>query len=257
VRARSGVHDRRKCRRDPTPRGVGRDDRPHTVRLASTCSVYGAGHHELNESSPLRPKSAYAESKVAGERIVLGESAIEPVALRFGTVFGAGRRPRFDLVVNLLTAKAAAGDPIRIFGGEQWRPFVHVEDIVTAIELALNSESSVVAGEIFNVGSARENRRLAEIGEVIREFVPDADIEIDHSSGDQRDYRADFSKISDRLGFTPAWTLRDGIEQLLQVLRDNPSLDYRDASYANELALKQLRDRSGALGLGFDRITAG
>ena len=150
--------------------------------FASSCSVYGSGEREFDESAPLAPKTLYAESKIAGETIVLKATAIQPVVLRFGTVFGVSRRPRFDLVVNLLTAKAAAGEPISVFGGEQWRPFVHVEDIVSAIMLALDVEAELVAGEVFNVGSAGENRRLAEIGEIIAELIPGATVEIDRSS---------------------------------------------------------------------------
>ena len=227
--------------------------------FASTCSVYGAGDHELDEAAPLEPQSLYAESKVTGERIAFGSPAIVPVVLRFGTVFGASRRARFDLVVNLLAAKAAAGEPIRIFGGEQWRPFVHVEDIVTAIGLALAADERVASGEVFNVGSARENRRLAELGDMIGELVPGTRVEVDHSSVDRRDYRADFSKIARQLRFVPSWSLRDGIQQLLRQLHDDASLDFRDAAYANDRALTRLRSIQGELGFGFgfDRITSG
>ena len=225
--------------------------------FASTCSVYGSGDHELNESASLSPNSVYAESKILAERIVLGTTVIEPVVLRFGTVFGASRRPRFDLVVNLLTAKAEAGEPIRIIGGEQWRPFVHVEDVVSAIGLALTAAAPMVGGEIFNVGSARENRRLAEIGEIIVELVPGTAVEVDRSSVDRRDYRADFSKIADRIGFEPGWSLQDGIQQMLWQLRTGSPPDYRDAGHANDRALALLRRADGELGFGFDRITAG
>jgi nucleoside-diphosphate-sugar epimerase len=224
--------------------------------FASSCSVYGAGERELDESAPLEPKSLYAESKIAGEAIVLTAGGIQPVVLRFGTVFGASRRPRFDLVVNLLTAKAAAGEPISVFGGEQWRPFVHVEDIVSAIVLTLNADARAVAGEVFNVGSAGENRRLAEIGEIIAELIPGAAVEIDHATADPRDYRADFSKIAGRLGFEAKWSLRAGIEHLLVSLDRNQIADYRDPVYSNDRALAARLTVSGELSFGFDRITA-
>jgi nucleoside-diphosphate-sugar epimerase len=225
--------------------------------FASSCSVYGSGDDELDESTRLAPKSIYAQSKIAGEAIVLAGGGIQPVVLRFGTVFGVSRRPRFDLVVNLLTAKAAAGEPIGIFGGEQWRPFVHVEDIVSAIMLSLDAESHLVAGEVFNVGSAGENRRLAEIGEFITELIPGAMVEIDGSSFDRRDYRADFSKIAGRLGFEAKWSLRAGIEQLLASLDRNQIANYRDPVYSNDRSLAARLTVSGELSFGFDRITAG
>ncbi len=225
--------------------------------FASTCSVYGAGDDDLDEAAPLAPKSLYAESKIAAERVVLDAAGIEPVVLRFGTVFGASRRPRFDLVVNLLTAKAAAGEPIGIFGGDQWRPFVHVEDIVSAIVMALDADADVVAGETFNAGSAQENRRLSAIGEIIAELVPKAMVTIDALSVDHRNYRADFSKISSRLGFEAKWSLRAGIEQLLRVLNSGDIGNYRNSAYSNDRALAEMATDLGELGFGFDRITAG
>jgi nucleoside-diphosphate-sugar epimerase len=225
--------------------------------FASSCSVYGSGERELDELAALAPKSLYAESKIAGEAIVLQAIGVQPVVLRFGTVFGASRRPRFDLVVNLLTAKAAAGEPIGIFGGEQWRPFVHIEDIVSAIVLALDADARLVAGEIFNVGSPDENRRLAEIGEIIAELIPGAPVEIDDSLIDRRDYRADFSKITSRLGFEAKWTLRDGIAQLLDTLDRNQISEYRDPVYSNDRSLTARLTAASALSFKFDRITAG
>ena len=224
--------------------------------FASTCSVYGAGDHDLTESAELDPKSLYAETKLEGERIVLASGAIDPVVLRFGTAFGASRRARFDLVVNLLTARAAAGEPVSVYGGDQWRPFVHVDDIVSAVVLALDADAACVTGEVFNVGSAAENRQLREIGEIVAAVVPGAVVAVDHSSIDRRDYRADFSKIASCLGFEATWTMRAGIEDLVAELREHPIGDYRGPGYSNERWLANLMASSGGC-FGFDRITAG
>lgn len=215
----------------------------HRLIFASTCSVYGAGDRELDENAPLAPKSLYAASKIAGERLTLSARDAEPVVLRFGTVFGWSRRPRFDLVVNLLTAKAAAGEPISIHGGEQWRPFVHVDDVAAAIQLAIDAETSAIAGEVFNVGSARENRQLREIGDMIRELVPDARVDVEAGAIDHRDYRADFGKVATRLGFRPEWSLHAGVADVLAQLRAEPSIDYRDAAHHNDRALTMMLSR--------------
>ena len=103
--------------------------------FASTCSVYGASDELLDEYSTLNPLSLYARSKIASERVLMGmaDDRFNPVILRFGTIYGFSGRTRFDLVVNLLTAKAIVEGQITVMGGDQWRPFVHVEDAALAV----------------------------------------------------------------------------------------------------------------------------
>lgn len=222
--------------------------------FASTCSVYGAGNEEMTEEAPLAPKSIYAETKAAGEQIVLREPGITPVVLRFGTIFGDSPRPRFDLVVNLLTAKAACGEPISIHGGNQWRPFVHVQDVVSAVILSVDADSSCVADEVFNVGSAFGNLRLAELGRLLTDCVPDAEIALHADAADARDYRANFDKIGQRLGFMARWTVRDGIEEMLARFRDGAYGDYRQARQHNDRALADAPD-ARAVSSALDKIT--
>ena len=95
--------------------------------FASSCSVYGASDSLSSETSAVHPISLYAETKVDSERALLDacDASFRPTILRLATVFGLSARPRFDLVVNLLTAKACQQHPITVFNGEQWRPFIH------------------------------------------------------------------------------------------------------------------------------------
>ena len=99
--------------------------------FASSCSVYGATDALMDEHSQVHPISLYAETKVDSERVLLESrtAAFHPTILRLATVFGASPRPRFDLVVNLLAAKAYQDEVITIFNSEQWRPFIHVSDV--------------------------------------------------------------------------------------------------------------------------------
>ncbi|HLY18364.1 MAG TPA: NAD-dependent epimerase/dehydratase family protein, partial [Bryobacteraceae bacterium] len=122
--------------------------------FASSCSVYGAADVEVDEQSEARPVSFYGRTKVDSERALLESltDTFHPTILRFATVFGLSYRPRFDLVVNLLSAKAAQDGVITIYNGDQWRPFVHVRDLVEAVALVLESPARTVAGQIFNVG---------------------------------------------------------------------------------------------------------
>jgi nucleoside-diphosphate-sugar epimerase len=203
--------------------------------FASTCSVYGASDAELNESSALNPVSLYAKSKIASEKVLLGmaDDRFAPTILRFGTIYGLSGRTRFDLVVNLLTAKAVVEGKITVFGPDQWRPFMHVDDGASAVLLALEAPLSIVGREVFNVGSSAQNYTLGELGECIRSKVPTAELVITGTDGDRRNYRVDFSKIEERLAFKPKWSLEAGIEQVIRALESGDVRNYQDARYSN------------------------
>lgn len=209
--------------------------------FASSCSVYGASDGLLDETSALNPVSLYAQTKIASEQILLdpARSGPAPVIMRFATVFGFSPRPRFDLVVNLLTAKAVVDGRITIQGGEQWRPFVHAEDLGKALEHALEAPLDLVAGEIFNVGSDAQNYRLAELGQIIQAAVPAALIETEPNN-DRRDYRVSFAKITNQLGFRPDWSLEAGIEQIKSAIASGEVANYRDARFNNFAFLRAL-----------------
>ena len=134
--------------------------------FASSCSVYGVNDNELDEESELNPVSLYARCKVESEKAILSikDEYFNPVILRLATVYGFSYRPRFDLVINLLIAKATLDKKIKIFGGEQWRPFVSVNDVSEAVIYALNAEDKIINRKIFNVGSNDQNYQLYEIG---------------------------------------------------------------------------------------------
>jgi nucleoside-diphosphate-sugar epimerase len=207
--------------------------------FASTCSVYGASDHLLDERSSLNPVSLYASSKLASERVLseLATDQFAPVIVRFGTIYGLSGRIRFDLVVNLLTAKAVMDGEITVFNGEQWRPFVHVDDAARALMSVLEAPVSLVRNEIFNVGSDQQNYRLREVAEMIQRQVPDAKVIDSQVAGDPRNYRVNFQKIHRILGFAPQWTLEEGIAQTIEAIEDGRIVDYRDPKYSNERVL--------------------
>lgn len=203
--------------------------------FASTCSVYGASDETLNEHSVLNPLSLYARSKIASEHVLLkmANDGFAPVVLRFGTIYGLSGRTRFDLVVNLLTAKAVVDSEITIFGGSQWRPFLHVNDAALAVLKTIESPLSLVRDEIFNVGSDEQNYTLQQIGELIQKAVPSARLIDKGSDADLRNYRVDFGKIRKILGFAPEWTIDKGIQQVIKLVRDGKVQDYQDPKYSN------------------------
>lgn len=203
--------------------------------FASTCSVYGASDGILDENSRLNPVSLYARSKIASERVLLDarNGFFSPVMLRFGTIFGLSGRTRFDLVVNLLAAKAIFDGKITLYGGDQWRPFVHVDDAARAVMTVLKSPLPSVAGEIFNIGGDDLNYTLRDVGEMIQKMVPSAELLDLGANADLRNYRVDFRKARTMLGFQPKWKLNEGIAQVIEAIRSGKVQDYTLAKYSN------------------------
>jgi nucleoside-diphosphate-sugar epimerase len=203
--------------------------------FASTCSVYGASDEILDENSLLNPVSLYARSKIASERVLMdmADSDFAPTILRFGTIYGQSGRTRFDLVVNLLTAKALIDGQITISGGDQWRPFVHVDDAASAVFKTLAATSPRIRNQVFNVGSDEQNYTISQVGELIRAAIPTAELIDMGADGDRRNYRASFGKIQRELQFRPTWSVEEGIQQVKEAIESGRILDYRDPKYSN------------------------
>jgi len=208
--------------------------------FASTCSVYGASDEFLDERSALNPVSLYARTKLEAEGVLLnlGDGDFAPTILRFATVYGLSYRPRFDLVVNLLAAKAIQEGRVGIFGGQQWRPLVHVRDVGEAIALCLQAPLWNVRREIFNVGSNEQNYQIADLGRLIQEMVPNARVETQPKE-DNRNYRVCFDKIQNVLNFQPKFTVRDGVQEIIDAYATGHICDYRDPSCNNLVYLRQ------------------
>jgi nucleoside-diphosphate-sugar epimerase len=209
--------------------------------FASTCSVYGASDHHLDERSQLNPVSLYARSKIASEKVLqkMADDHFSPVILRFGTIFGLSGRTRFDLVINLLTAKAVMDGEITVFGGDQWRPFLHVDDAARALLDVLTASQDIVRNQVFNVGSSDQNHTINQIAEIIQRHVPQAHVVHKGDGADRRNYWVSFNKINRMLGFRPKWTVDQGIDQVIEAINSGKVLDYRDAKYSNVLFLRQ------------------
>ncbi len=133
--------------------------------FASSCSVYGATDAQVSEISDLNPVSLYAQTKIDSEIELLTDThdAFHPVVLRFATVFGHSRKPRFDLVANLFLAQAYVNGTITLSGKDQWRPFVHVRDVARAVVAVIKAPESVVSRQIFNVGDNALNARIGDL----------------------------------------------------------------------------------------------
>jgi nucleoside-diphosphate-sugar epimerase len=191
--------------------------------FASTCSNYGKmpGGVLATEEFELRPVSLYARTKVAAELDVLarGRNGLETCCLRFATVYGSSPRMRFDLTVNEFTRDLVLGEELVVFGEQFWRPYVHVRDAARAVGAVLEAPRDAVDGEVFNVGSTEENYRKLDIVELLQRRLPDARVRYVHKDEDPRDYRVAFEKIDVALGYRPRYTVGDGIDEVMALVR--------------------------------------
>jgi nucleoside-diphosphate-sugar epimerase len=193
--------------------------------FAGSCSVYGqATDHDVVESDPLNPLTAYARSKIEVEEAVrpLAEETFTPLFLRNATAYGASPMLRIDLVVNNLLACAHALGEIRIMSdGTPWRPLIHCRDIARAF-LAF-ADADVPGGTAVNVGGNDENYQVREIAELVQKLVPHAQIEFTGEAGnDPRSYRVSFDLLSRLVpSFRLEYTLWQGMAELHEKLREH------------------------------------
>ena len=190
----------------------------------SSCSVYGsAGDDYSTETSPVQPLTAYAQCKVLVELDLgaMAGDAFSPTFLRNATAFGASPRMRFDLVVNDLAGHAWTERVIRMQSdGTPWRPFVHILDISQAIALVLEAPRERVHNQILNVGDYAQNYQVLEIAQIIASTFPGCRLEFGDSTGDHRNYRANFGKIRQVLPeFRCRIDVERGAQQLLDVFK--------------------------------------
>jgi len=213
--------------------------------FASSCSVYGNGLGNLsNETSPCNPVSLYAELKLKSEEAILGlmDKSFRPTIFRQATIFGYSRRMRFDLAINQMTMHAITKGKIHVLGGgEQWRPFLHVEDSALLFKKGLEGEQEKVCGRIFNAGSDENNFQILELAKKVKEVVGDVEISIAPDDADKRDYHVDFGKVKKGLGFRPSVEIADGIKKIAEYIRTDINRDYNGANFFN---LKRLKESS-------------
>jgi nucleoside-diphosphate-sugar epimerase len=206
------------------------------IVFPSTCSVYGKNDDLLDETSPTNPLSTYARTKLEAEEYLLSNRP-DALVFRLGTLFGMGdqhSRLRTDLIANLLTIKATNGEPLTVFGGDQNRPLLHVRDVSTATAYALDDG---ITG-LFNL--AYKNYNLSEMAHEIASYIPGSKVTLsDLAFEDQRNYRVDGSKFAS-LGWTPRFTLKDGVDQVSAVVRGRRIKNIKDPIYSNASYIKMM-----------------
>jgi len=196
----------------------------HVNRLifASTCSVYGRSDTVPDEESELNPISLYARLKISAEESIraMANGHFSPTILRLSTLYGYSPRMRFDLVVNTMTMKAYVDRKITIFGGEQWRPLLHVRDAGRAFRSVLEAPIDTVSNQVFNVGSSAQNYQVKAIGDIVAGSIDGVRVLVEHNTIDDRDYRVSFAKIESALGFRTQETVRNAVRDIYQKLKN-------------------------------------
>lgn len=207
--------------------------------FSSTCSNYGKMDNSeefLNEESELKPLSLYAQTKVEFENYLLNQDKMnvcKPVILRFSTVYGISPRIRFDLTVNEFTKELAMGRELLVYGEQFWRPYCHVDDLANSILYALESDEQKVEFNVFNVGSSEENYQKKMIVSEILKQVPDGIVKYVTVNEDPRDYRVNFDKIKDVLGFKITKRVSDGINEIVILIENGFIINPDDDKYYN------------------------
>ena len=215
---------------------------------ASTSSVYGVSDApEVTEDHPLVPLTDYNKYKGLSEPLLLRHQSPEftTVIIRPATVCGYSPRMRFDLTVNILTNHAVNRGLITVFGGEQKRPNIHIDDISELYVQLLDTPDDQIAGETFNAGF--QNYTLNEIAGMVKRVVEQempekAPIRIETtSSNDPRSYHVSSRKIATKLGWTPRRTVEDAVRDLCRAFKAGKlpnSLD--DDQYINVKYLQRV-----------------
>ena len=199
---------------------VSKDSGAHRFVYASSSSVYGIKDEDnVTEDSALYPLTDYSKYKALCEEVLLRkrEPGFVPVILRPATVSGYSPRLRLDLIVNILTNHAFNNKKINVFGGEQLRPNIHIEDVTDLYVNALKWADDAVDGKVFNAGY--DNHKVKELAQITQQVVGQAvgqTVEIVTTpTDDNRSYHISSEKIKRELGFEPQFSIEDAVGDLV------------------------------------------
>ena len=212
---------------------------------ASSSSIYGVKDTpDVREDAEPQPLTDYSRFKLDCERDMLAHpkvNGMERVIARPATVCGYAPRLRLDLSVNILTINALVNHKIRIFGGKQLRPNLHVLDMVRAYQFFLEAPAAKVDREAFNVGF--QNRSIEDIANMVVKVLADSTIELEYTpSNDNRSYHVNSDKIKRVLGFEPKYTIEDAIRSLAEAYRAGKIPDpFSNTLYSNIKRMRELK----------------
>ncbi len=196
--------------------------------LTSSCSVYGFLEETADENTPVNPLTTYAEANVAVEKdnLLLKDNKFTPTALRLSTAFGYSKKMRLDIAINAMTFNAFQTGKIKLMrDGNQFRPFVHVNDISDAIIRTFESESDLVSGQTYNIGADELNVKLRDLADTVKRNTGiQSEIEW-YGDPDVRSYKVSFAKSLKELNFKARISIEDGVKEILDKLKSGELKD--------------------------------
>ena len=172
--------------------------------------------------------------KLNVEKYIAGKAII----LRFGTVYGIStscNRVRFDLVVNAMTVDAIKNRKLTVYGGEQWRPLVHVNDIGRLIAGMVQSNDFIDRNKIYNVAS--ENMLISDIAKIVQKHTGCSIETVDQKYEDLRDYRVSSEKARTELNFEPIYNVEGGVVGIKALVESGRVKDTSNPLYRNNIYL--------------------
>ncbi len=196
--------------------------------LTSSCSVYGFLEDIADENTPTNPLTTYAEANVSVERdnLFLKDEKFTPTALRLSTAFGYSKKMRLDIAINAMTYYAFHTGKVRLMrDGNQFRPFVHVNDISEAIIRTMESDKDLVSGKTYNIGADELNVKLRDLAEIVKKNVGiQSEIEW-YGDPDVRSYKVSFAKSLKELNFKAKTSIEEGVREILEKLKSGELKD--------------------------------
>jgi nucleoside-diphosphate-sugar epimerase len=203
--------------------------------FASSCSMYGTADSEAKkESDSLNPLTSYAKSKVYMEQALkkFSDKRFQGTCLRYSTACGMTPRLRLDLVLNDFVASALATGKIEILSdGTPWRPLIDVQDMVRAIQWAIERDDSQKDNFIaINVGKNEWNYQVSDIANRVSLRIPNTKININTKAApDKRSYRVDFSLYESLApNHLPKVDLNQSIDELVSGLK---KMNFQDHNF--------------------------
>lgn len=211
---------------------------------ASSSSVYGVKNEkDVTETLSLNPLTDYSKFKALCEPILLKYSSAKFITtiVRPATICGFGRRQRLDLSVNILTNYAVNKKMMKIYGGGQFRPNLHIDDMSRAYIHLLNQPAEIINGQIFNVGA--ENLSIKEIADIVASEVG-GDLNIStEPTPDKRSYRVSSNYIKEKTGFVPIYDVKKAVQDLIRAFSDGLLPEpFSNSLYYNLRRMSELED---------------
>ena len=183
----------------------------------------------------MNPVSHYARIKIMSEKALFSKSNyfFSPTILRLATVCGPSFRNRFDLVVNTFARNAFFSGEIKVNGGDQWRPNIHVEDVAKAIIKIIEAPLNKVENQIFNLCNNSQNFTISELAKKTKSVFTNCNIMKSNTNFDKRNYKVSSQKIKESIDFEATKTVDDVLNEFKKIFEEKKILEAYHKKFSN------------------------